>query len=80
MSIVRETRLALGLSQADLAAKLGVHQTTVSRFETGDLPVDERTQLALEALIARNKPVAKLNKSSRPFPSPSTGKTEAAAA
>lgn len=55
MSSFRDVRIALGLSQADMAAKLGVHQTTVSRFETGSLPVDERTALALDALLARAK-------------------------
>lgn len=43
-------RKELDLTQAELAEKLGVHQTTVSRFETGDLPLDKRTELALEAL------------------------------
>lgn len=55
MSQVRTARTALGLSQAELAVKLGVHQTTISRFETGDLPVDERTELALDALLLRAK-------------------------
>lgn len=41
----------LNLTQAALAAKLGVHQTTISRFKTGDLPLDKRTQLALDALL-----------------------------
>jgi transcriptional regulator with XRE-family HTH domain len=43
-------RKELNLTQAQLAEKLGVHQTTVSRFETGELPLDKRTRLALEAL------------------------------
>lgn len=43
-------RKELNLTQVELAEKLGVHQTTISRFETGDLPLDKRTQLALEAL------------------------------
>ena len=50
MSIVREIRRELELSQAELAGRLGVHQTTVSRFETGELPLDKRTELALRAL------------------------------
>lgn len=40
----------LKLSQTELADKLGLHQTTISRFETGDLPLDKRTELAIEAL------------------------------
>jgi transcriptional regulator with XRE-family HTH domain len=47
---IRAIRKNLGLSQAELADKLGVHQTSVSRFETGDLPLDKRTELALLAL------------------------------
>lgn len=51
MMDMREARKALDLSQAELAARLGVHQTTISRFETGDLEVDARTGLALRALL-----------------------------
>jgi transcriptional regulator with XRE-family HTH domain len=47
---IRETRKALGLSQAALAQKLGLTQGTVSRFEAGVLPLDERTKLAIDAL------------------------------
>jgi transcriptional regulator with XRE-family HTH domain len=47
---IREIRRGLKLSQAELAGKLGLHQATISRFETGDLPVDRRTELALVAL------------------------------
>src|SRR5688572_29699571 len=49
---VRAVRQELKLSQAELADKLGLHQTTISRFETGDLPIDRRTELALAALQA----------------------------
>lgn len=47
---IKATRTALSLTQAELAAKLGVTQATVSRFETGELEIDTRTRLALEAL------------------------------
>lgn len=47
---VAELRKALKLSQAELADKLGITQSTVSRFETGALPIDRRTELALLAL------------------------------
>lgn len=50
---VKAARNDLNLSQAQLAEKLGVTQATVSRLETGKLPVDERTKLALEALRFR---------------------------
>lgn len=56
---IRDIRRGLGLTQNELATKLGLHQTTISRFETGDLPVDERTLLALDALQLRSKVGAK---------------------
>lgn len=43
-------RQELKLTQTELAEKLGVHQATISRFETGELPLDRRTELALRAL------------------------------
>lgn len=52
MSDIREIRKQLCLTQAELADRLGLHQATISRFETGGLPVDRRTRLALDALIA----------------------------
>lgn len=33
-----------------MAERLGLHQTTISRFETGDLALDRRTELAVQAL------------------------------
>lgn len=47
---VKQTRTALGLTQQQLAEKLGVTQATVSRLETGSIKPDGRTKLALEAL------------------------------
>lgn len=49
----RVMRKALGLTQAELAAKLGVNQATISRFESGIIDPDERTKLALDALKFR---------------------------
>jgi DNA-binding transcriptional regulator YiaG len=49
-SEMRTIRFALNLSQAELAEKLGIHQTAVSRFESGNLAMDRRTELAMEAL------------------------------
>lgn len=53
MNAIRDARLRLGLTQIGLAEKLGLHQSTISRFENGSLPLDERTTLAVEALLAR---------------------------
>lgn len=47
---VAQIRNDLKLTQAELADKLGITQSTISRFETGGLPVDRRTELALLAL------------------------------
>jgi transcriptional regulator with XRE-family HTH domain len=43
-------RKELNLTQTELAEKLGVTQGTISRFESGNLPIDRRTALAVEAL------------------------------
>jgi transcriptional regulator with XRE-family HTH domain len=52
---IRATRRQLGLSQAELAERLGLHQATISRFESGRLTLDERTVLAIDALVFRAK-------------------------
>lgn len=51
MADIRTIRHKLGLTQDQMAEKLGVTQATVSRFETGVLLVDRRTQLAVEAIL-----------------------------
>lgn len=52
MDDIRDIRSRLGLTQIEFADKLGLHQSTISRLESGDLPVDKRTSLAVQALIA----------------------------
>lgn len=49
-------RKRLGLTQSAMAEKLGLNQSTISRFERGDLAVDKRTQLAAQALLAAAPP------------------------
>ncbi len=52
MDNLRDIRRQLGLTQIELGERLGLDQSTISRFETGGLPVDKRTELAVQALIA----------------------------
>lgn len=52
MQDIKTIRQALSLSQAQMADQLGLHQTTISRFESGDLPLDKRTLLAAQALLS----------------------------
>lgn len=55
---LRSIRHDLKLSQVEMADLLGLHQTTISRFETGDLPIDKRTELAIQALQASSEGAA----------------------
>lgn len=50
---IRSFRKSRDLSQSALADLLGVTQSTISRFERGDLQVDARTMLALDAIAAK---------------------------
>lgn len=59
MDDIRALRRRLGVTQIELADLLGLHQSTISRLEGGSLPVDERTRLALEALLARAQETAR---------------------
>lgn len=52
---VRTVRQTLDLNQTELANLLGLHQSTISRLESGSLEIDNRTRLALEALMSRPK-------------------------
>jgi DNA-binding XRE family transcriptional regulator len=48
-----KVREAWGLTQAEMAAHLGVHFTTVNKWETGARSVPGSVPLALEALAVR---------------------------
>lgn len=47
------TRKELGLSQAEIANVLGVHQTTIMRWEKGTLPMRPRDEIAVQVAIDR---------------------------
>ena len=55
MGMSPETLLALrtlaGMSQSRLAASLGVHRVTVTRWETGAVPIPQWVELALPRLV-----------------------------
>ncbi len=53
MQTIADIRRALGLSQAEMAERMGLSQSSISRFETGELPLDKRTLLAAQALLDR---------------------------
>lgn len=55
MTNMRDIRRQLSLTQNELADRLGVQQSTISRYERGDLPIDKRTQLALDALVTASE-------------------------
>jgi transcriptional regulator with XRE-family HTH domain len=60
MTDIRDIRTSLGLTQAELATRLGIHQTSVSRMEKGEWPLDARTELALAALVMQSAGAAPL--------------------
>ena len=50
-------RKALGLTQAELAKKLGLTQETISRHETGTMPAPAEYRFALAGLLAHEEQV-----------------------
>jgi DNA-binding XRE family transcriptional regulator len=51
MDNLRDIRRQLGLTQIEMGEKLGLDQSTISRFESGALAIDKRTSLAVQALV-----------------------------
>jgi len=58
MTDMRSIRTELGLTQEELADGLGLHQTTISRMETGSMAIDRRTSLALNSLLLSHRSAA----------------------
>lgn len=52
MMTFREIRKAIGFSQTEMAESLGLHQSTISRLESGEIIPDKRTMLAARALLS----------------------------
>jgi DNA-binding transcriptional regulator YiaG len=53
---IAATRKAMGLRKDEMAAALGIHLSTIYRLESGDIALNRRTALAIEAL-AKSKRV-----------------------
>ena len=51
----RIARKAMGMSQASLAQELGLTKETISRYETGALPIVPEYRLALAGLLGREE-------------------------
>lgn len=52
MSYVLHARTSLGLSQKGFAEKLGVNQSTVSRWEADEAAIPTTGRLAIAAVVA----------------------------
>lgn len=52
MNLMKTVRASLGMKQHQLAEALGITQPSVSKMERGKLPIDRRTELALERLAS----------------------------
>jgi predicted transcriptional regulator len=46
-------RVTFDMKQSDIAKELGLNSNTISRYETGDLPVPKVVELSMEALEKR---------------------------
>ncbi|MDX2054030.1 MAG: helix-turn-helix domain-containing protein [Polyangiaceae bacterium] len=52
---LKYARKALGLTQSELGRELGVESETVSRWETGKMPITRMVQVAMAGLLKGNK-------------------------
>lgn len=71
---IREFRNLLGIEQADLAARCGISQSTLSRIETGDRDRDTSPRV-LRALASQLG--VSIDAISYPAPAPFTSEPEA---
>jgi DNA-binding transcriptional regulator YiaG len=56
---LKAARAGLGLTQAQLAAELGVHAMTVSKWETGQRGIPEPVARLVQRLVAERRDEAK---------------------
>ena len=50
-NVLRKVRRDLGLTQEDLARKVGVNQSVISRIESGDIDLSSRVRNSLENIF-----------------------------
>jgi transcriptional regulator with XRE-family HTH domain len=55
--ILKGARQTLGLTYAAFAIELGINKGTLSRYETGKLPMPRTVELAVRGLLADAKEV-----------------------
>lgn len=65
---LRRLRKAADLTQAELAAKLGVHRDFIGLMERGKQPITERTALAVTAIGASREAIAEANATPEDLP------------
>ena len=58
MTEIQQIRDTLGLTQAQLGERLGLNQATISRMESGAVPIDKRTLIAARTLLPKGKRTA----------------------
>lgn len=58
MDTIKIIREALDVSQAVMADMLGIHQSTLSRLESGEIPTNKRTLIAAQSLLAQQQDAA----------------------
>ena len=56
---LRAARKSLGLTQAELAAALGVHRMTITKWEGGTHPIPHTVVLVLQHMLRAAKKSAK---------------------
>lgn len=52
MESILDIRKALGISQTEMADRLGLHQSSISRLERNEIVPDKRTMIAAQALLS----------------------------
>jgi DNA-binding transcriptional regulator YiaG len=57
---MKAARARLGLTQAQLAAELGVHAMTVSKWETGQRSIPEPVARLVQRLVAERRTKRKI--------------------